>query len=164
MFTAVRVCLRKYADFSGRATRSEYWWWTLAVLLGSATLTLLAAQEIKFLLALVAYQLAVLCPALAVAVRRLHDTGRSGWMLLLVLVPIVGGVVVTVLLAMPSRSDTNRLDAVATHGRSSQRRCTRQGCCMRLTGQVQRGSLCSGCGISLDAPLANLPLDPARSL
>ncbi|MCX7561027.1 DUF805 domain-containing protein [Sulfitobacter sp. F26204] len=72
--TAVRTCLtQKYADFKGRASRSEYWWFFLAVFIGAVV-----TQLIWGLLYLI-FALAILCPALAAAFRRLQDTGRPGW-------------------------------------------------------------------------------------
>lgn len=72
--TAVRTCLtQKYATFQGRASRSEYWWFFLAVLIGAVV-----TQLIWGLLYLI-YALAIICPVLAVGFRRLQDTGRPGW-------------------------------------------------------------------------------------
>ncbi|MDF3412854.1 DUF805 domain-containing protein [Sulfitobacter sp. M57] len=72
--TAVRTCLtQKYATFQGRASRSEYWWFFLVVLIGAVV-----TQLIWGLLYLI-YTLAIICPALAAGFRRLQDTGRPGW-------------------------------------------------------------------------------------
>lgn len=89
--------LRQYADFSGRARRQEFWMFTLInmavfVVLGIGAGILANVSEGLGGLAFVGiglYYLAILVPSLAVAVRRLHDTGRSGWFLLLSLVPLV---------------------------------------------------------------------------
>ena len=81
--TAIKTCLSKYATFSGRASRPEYWWFFLfevLVLIGTAMVS-------DWLYAIAA--LALLLPALAVGVRRLHDVGRSGWFLLLAIIPLV---------------------------------------------------------------------------
>src|SRR6267142_5017453 len=78
---AVKACLTKYADFSGRATRTEYWWFFLAVLLGSAAASLIAFRVYAL------FSLATMLPMIAVGARRLHDTNRSGWWQLLALVP-----------------------------------------------------------------------------
>ena len=75
---AVKTCFGKYATFSGRARRSEYWWFALL----SFTLSFIPVVNMI-------YGLAALIPGIAVCVRHLHDTGRSGWWLLLALVPIV---------------------------------------------------------------------------
>lgn len=72
--TAVKTCLtEKYAGFSGRASRSEYWWFVLAYIIGGIIVSLLS-----FWLYVV-YILALIVPAAAVGYRRLQDTGRQGW-------------------------------------------------------------------------------------
>jgi uncharacterized membrane protein YhaH (DUF805 family) len=78
---SIRVCFTKYADFSGSASRSEYWWFFLFVLLVSAA-TSMVSNTVSAL-----FTLATLLPSVAVASRRLHDTRRSGWWQLVVLVP-----------------------------------------------------------------------------
>lgn len=75
---AIKTCFGKYATFSGRARRSEYWWFALLSLI----LSLIPVVNII-------YGLAAFIPGIAVCVRRLHDTGRSGWWLLLALIPVV---------------------------------------------------------------------------
>lgn len=86
---AVQTCLKKYFCFKGRASRSEYWWWTLVYslpqfLLGYCTFTAYSNPSSKILfIALIAVCVAGVIPALAVSVRRLHDTGCSGWWVLL---------------------------------------------------------------------------------
>ena len=79
---AIQQVLSKYADFSGRATRPEYWWWVLAIAVGSAVFGIVdSALPYEILQPI--FGLLVLIPTLAVGVRRLHDTGRSGsWMAL----------------------------------------------------------------------------------
>jgi uncharacterized membrane protein YhaH (DUF805 family) len=92
---AVKACLAKYADFNGRATRTEYWCFFLAVLLGSAVASLIALRVYAL------FSLVTLLPMIAVGARRLHDTNRSGWWQLLALVPF-GAVVPIILLAQKS--------------------------------------------------------------
>jgi hypothetical protein len=75
--TAVRTCLRKYATFSGIASRPEYWYFFLFNFGGSIILALVGLGPLRIL-----WALAWLLPGLAVAVRRFHDTGRSAWNLL----------------------------------------------------------------------------------
>jgi uncharacterized membrane protein YhaH (DUF805 family) len=94
---AVKVCLAKYAEFNGRATRPEYWWFFLAVFLASAAASVIS----QALCALIG--IATLLPMLAAGARRLHDTNRSGWWQLLGLVPF-GVIVVIILLAQPTAS------------------------------------------------------------
>ncbi|MDD7343550.1 MAG: DUF805 domain-containing protein [Bacteroidales bacterium] len=74
---AIKVCFNKYADFSGRASRAEFWWFYLFTFLVSLITCGVAC-------------LVFLIPQYAVGARRLHDTGRSGWLQLLGLVPFVG--------------------------------------------------------------------------
>jgi uncharacterized membrane protein YhaH (DUF805 family) len=93
---AVKTCLNKYADFKGRAARPEFWWFALATFVVSAVLN----QVIPMLGAL--FSLAVLLPSLAVAARRLHDIGKSGWFLLLLLIPVIGWLVLLYFYIQPS--------------------------------------------------------------
>jgi uncharacterized membrane protein YhaH (DUF805 family) len=87
---AYMAVLQKFADFSGRSSRREYWMFVLVncgILIGLAIL----AQIIKiFFIVYVLYALATFIPGLAAAVRRMHDTGKSGWMLLVGCIPVVG--------------------------------------------------------------------------
>jgi len=93
--------LNQYADFEGRARRTEYWMFTLVNMLIMIPLYIIGVIGTKSGSSLLSsvglglymlYALAVLVPSLAVGVRRLHDTGKSGWMLLISLIPIIGGI------------------------------------------------------------------------
>jgi len=89
--------LRKYADFNGRARRAEFWWYTLAVMIVSAivqSVDSVAFGQPGLLTGILS--LALLIPGLAVGARRLHDTDRSGWWLLIGLIPLVGFIVLLV--------------------------------------------------------------------
>ena len=92
-------CLQHYADFTGRARRSEYWYFVLFNLIISFvigfTFGVIAGILDMPALVYLAYlwSLAVFIPSLAVSVRRLHDIGRSGWWLLLSLIPLVGAII-----------------------------------------------------------------------
>lgn len=107
---------KKYAMFSGRASRSEFWWWIVFVYAGTAVLGILAGVITSlttpaqadgsrpigvggtiFLIAMFAFLLAVLVPTIAITFRRLHDAGYSGWFYLLNLIPYVGGLIVLLL-------------------------------------------------------------------
>ena len=96
---SVRTCFTKYADFSGKATRPEFWWYVLFIFL------------VSFILAFVSpllggiFSLATLIPSIAVTTRRLHDTNRSGWWQLIGLVPIVGFIVLLVFLTQESKGE-----------------------------------------------------------
>ncbi len=110
--TAVRTCLSKYVDFSGRARRSEYWYFVLFNFLVGIVANILdavlgtdydGATTGGLINTLVG--LALFLPGLAVAVRRLHDTGRSGWWILLVFVIIIGWIVLLVWFVTDSKPD-----------------------------------------------------------
>ena len=102
------VVLQRYAQFVGRASRAEYWWFFLANLIVLAVLGILSRVSTVFAILYVIYGLAVLIPGIAVAVRRLHDTNRSGWWLLLWFIPIVGFIIVIVFLATQGDPAPNR--------------------------------------------------------
>jgi len=85
--------LKKYAQFSGRARRQEFWMFTLFNLIITVALMIIGGV-VGFPLLSTIYSLAVLLPSLAVGVRRLHDTNRSGWFMLLCLIPLVGLVLI----------------------------------------------------------------------
>lgn len=90
---AISSVMGKYATFSGRACRSEFWYWTLFTLIASIVLSMvdlsLFASEQYGMLSLI-FSLAVFIPGIAVTVRRLHDVNKSGWWILIVLIPFLG--------------------------------------------------------------------------
>lgn len=100
---SIQTCFAKYATFSGRAPRSEYWWWTLFQLM-----VLFAAHYIADVLFGLAV-LATLVPQLAVTARRLHDIGRSGWWQLVVYVPLIGWAVM-IYWCVQESADSNAYD------------------------------------------------------
>jgi uncharacterized membrane protein YhaH (DUF805 family) len=106
--------LRRYVDFNGRAGRSEYWWFALANAIVAVALNILGKVGSGMGLGGVlmvpyyVYLLAVLLPSLSVGVRRLHDTGRSGWWLLLALVPVIGDLVLIVFFILDSTPGDNK--------------------------------------------------------
>lgn len=115
---AVAACFAKYATFSGRARRAEFWWFALFNFLVMAALSAVDlgfANPQRWMMggggpspvgAL--YWLGVLLPSLAVTVRRLHDTGHSGWWLLLYLIPVIGPLVLLWFFATPGTPGPNR--------------------------------------------------------
>ncbi|RSS45122.1 DUF805 domain-containing protein [Streptomyces sp. WAC08241] len=88
--------LKKYAVFSGRARRKEFWMFALFNLIAIAVLATVDLLLGTFPLLYALYALGIFLPSLGVSVRRLHDTGRSGWWLLIALVPFVGGIILLV--------------------------------------------------------------------
>ena len=93
--------LKKYAVFTGRAHRQEFWMFVLISFIASLLLSFIRPLWLV-------YNLAVLVPSIAVCTRRLHDTGRSGWWQLLALIPVVGPIVVIVFAAQDSQPETNQ--------------------------------------------------------
>lgn len=118
---AVRSGFNNYANFSGRALRSEYWWWVVFVWIAG-----LVASLIDRVLGLPVYGttmngiqqgsgpiaaivgLALIIPGLAVAVRRLHDTDRSGWWLLIGIIPIIGWIVLIIFMVTSGTPGPNK--------------------------------------------------------
>ena len=98
VLTAVKTCLTKYADFNGRAARPEFWWFFLA-----QVLVFVITGAISDILYFVA-ALGLLLPGLAVGARRLHDIGKSGWLLLVGLIPILGFLLLLYWFAQPSEA------------------------------------------------------------
>jgi uncharacterized membrane protein YhaH (DUF805 family) len=101
MQEAFVTCVKKYAVFSGRATRSEYWWFTLCQVLIVIGMSIVS-ENLGGLAMLV-----LLMPALSVSARRLHDLGRSGWWLLIGFIPLVGNLVLLFWAVQPSQAGEN---------------------------------------------------------
>jgi DNA-binding CsgD family transcriptional regulator len=95
---AIRVCFIKYAEFNGRASRSEFWWFALFITLVGGALEYISQNLTAIFL------IAVLLPLLAAGTRRLRDSGKSAWWQLFLLAPVAGIVVVGILWALPSAS------------------------------------------------------------
>jgi uncharacterized membrane protein YhaH (DUF805 family) len=93
---AVITCFRKYADFSGRAGRSEFWWFVLFTVIAGMVAGILGKW------ATVLVNLALLVPSVAVGTRRFHDVDKSGWFQLLWLIPVIGWAILIYFLALPS--------------------------------------------------------------
>jgi uncharacterized membrane protein YhaH (DUF805 family) len=108
---AIQSGFQSYVNFTGRAARSEYWYWTLfLVLMGIASalidLALFPRSDLSPINTLV--ELALLLPSLAVSVRRLHDLDRSGWWLFLILIPLIGAIWLLVWFCMRGTVGSNR--------------------------------------------------------
>jgi uncharacterized membrane protein YhaH (DUF805 family) len=107
------IVLKKYATFSGRAQRAEYWYFALFYILIFCGLSIIdgitgsfsSEAGMGFLGGLLT--LGLLIPSIAVGVRRLHDTGRSGWWLLIVLIPLIGAIVLFVFTVEDSAAGDN---------------------------------------------------------
>jgi uncharacterized membrane protein YhaH (DUF805 family) len=99
--------LKKYAVFSGRARRKEYWMYILFVAIIYIVLAVIGVATKQTWIPIVFY-VGILLPSLGVLVRRLHDTGRSGWWVLFSLVPLVGGITVLVFVCLDSEPGDNK--------------------------------------------------------
>jgi len=106
-FESIRKCLTKYADFTGRASRPEFWWFALFVAICTSALELLNEKLGGIFL------LAVLLPLLAVGARRLRDSGKSAWWQLFLLVPVGGIVIMGILWAAPSTDSLSEKEALS---------------------------------------------------
>ena len=111
------LAFEKYALFNGRSRRSEFWYFQLfhilatIVLLGiGGLITQMTGSPAGFLL-IGLYILATIIPAFALVVRRLHDTGRSGWSFLIGLIPLIGSVVLIVFYCQDSKPGVNKWGA-----------------------------------------------------
>jgi len=119
---AIKTCFSKYVTFSGRAARSEFWWWMLFVWLVQIGLSIVdsvlfgtvetgdgsfsASTNTPILSSI--FSLAVFLPTISVTVRRLHDTDRSGWWYWLALIPLIGIIVLIVWWATKGTDGRNR--------------------------------------------------------
>ena len=106
---AIREVFTKYAVFDGRSRRSEYWYFFLLnYVVGWVLGNINARTGSKiFLVLTIVFSLATLIPGIAVAIRRLHDIGKSGWWMFIVLIPIVGVIWLIVLYATDSQPGDN---------------------------------------------------------
>ena len=109
--------LKRYADFSGRSGRKEYWMFLLGYIVLTALIAILAGIAASlgsagfsgtFLVLFVLLALALLIPSLAVQVRRFHDQDKSGWFILLSFIPYIGGIVVLVFMCLEGTKGSNR--------------------------------------------------------
>ncbi|UJF34929.1 DUF805 domain-containing protein [Paenibacillus hexagrammi] len=100
--------LKNYVGFQGRARRKEYWMFVLFNLIASIILTILdSILGLKSVFSGL-YSLAVLLPSLAVSVRRLHDIGKTGWWILIGLIPVIGAIILIVFDCMDSEPGDNQ--------------------------------------------------------
>ncbi len=99
---AVKSAYGNYFNFNDRSSRSEYWWFFLFTFVMGCILSVLDAMVGSSPLLYGLFALASFIPSIALAVRRLHDTGKSGWFLLLVLIPLIGPLVLLFFYVQPS--------------------------------------------------------------
>lgn len=126
---AVTRFFKKYATFSGRASRSEFWWWVLVMFIVGTVLNVLAAATggvgsvdeygmmatpsgigLVFYIVYIIWSLATIVPYLALVVRRLHDSDKSGFWIFIGLVPLVGGIVLLVFMLTGPKPEGARFD------------------------------------------------------
>lgn len=108
---AIQSGFNKYVDFTGRASRSEYWWWTLfafIVNVGASVVSVAVGSEIVTYIV----SLAMFLPGLGVACRRLHDIGKGAGYIFLALIPVVGAIILIVWFTKPSEPFPNRFGNV----------------------------------------------------
>ena len=96
--------LKQFADFSGRATRTQYWMFVLIYMIIYLFLSVIDYQLGTAILSVV-FSLVLLVPSISIAARRLHDTGRSGWWQLIGLIPLLGWAVLIFFLVQESQGD-----------------------------------------------------------
>lgn len=125
---AIRRAFSKYCCFTGRASRSEYWWFTLLTTVVSYLIMgyyfvysfsetyfyteVLSPLALTSLIAGYVFGFAILLPSLGLQFRRLHDTGRSGWNILWGLIPLVGAIILIVFYCQPSVPEENKYGPV----------------------------------------------------
>jgi uncharacterized membrane protein YhaH (DUF805 family) len=104
---AIRSVFSQYVGFSGRARRSEFWYWTLFQIIVGIVASILdrAVFDRNNAAFSAIIGLGLLLPSLAVAVRRLHDSGRTGWWLLIGLIPVIGTIILIVFYVQDSQGD-----------------------------------------------------------
>ncbi|XID74901.1 DUF805 domain-containing protein [Alkanindiges sp. WGS2144] len=113
----LKVIRDNYANFVGRARRQEYWMFAFINLIIALILSMLDTVLFRGDTPILSgiYGLAILIPGIAVAVRRLHDTDRTGWWLLLALIPVVGTIILIIMMCIDSTPGPNRYGANPKH-------------------------------------------------
>jgi len=113
---SISYCFSNYANFNGRARRSEFWWFWLFVLITQIVVQSLVAvvvgtDSVLYTLLVFVLAVALAIPLYAAGSRRMHDTGKSGWLQLLILIPCVGIIIMIVLWAQAGNPAENQYGA-----------------------------------------------------
>ncbi|WP_420421874.1 DUF805 domain-containing protein [Simkania sp.] len=108
MSKAIKWFFKNWANFKGRASRAEYWRYTLVILIFSFGMNSIDLTQAARMICSLVYFLVFMMPGIAVAVRRLHDIGKSGWNILLALIPLIGPIVLIVFYCKKSQIGENR--------------------------------------------------------
>ena len=136
--SAIKMAYQRYAEFSGRSTRSEFWWFTL-YFYGLTILLLIVGGAVlgdeAAIVPLAIFWIAHIIPVFSITIRRLHDTGKTGWWLLLGFIPF-GGIIIFVFTLHPSDPGRNKYGPPSP-GSS--------------VGSAAQDEVCSSCGISVEA-------------
>lgn len=103
-----RAVTEKYATFTGRDTRAQYWWFVLGVVIVALVLNVLAEASAVFATLSLLFAIAILVPSLAATTRRLHDTGRSGWWQLVQIIPFAGLALIVYFTVQPTSPGSNQ--------------------------------------------------------
>jgi len=99
---AVKTVLNNYANFKDRSRRSEYWWWFLAYIIGYAVAMLVGSMLSMAELIAGIYALGLIIPNIALSIRRFHDIGKSGWWMLIFIIPLIGFIAMIYFFTRPS--------------------------------------------------------------
>lgn len=118
---AIKSVFSQYATFTGRASRSEYWYFTLFNLIVYIGSIILSVVIPLILMLYMVFSIAVIIPGIAVGVRRLHDIGKSGWWYLIVFIPLIGMVILLIWFVMSGTVGPNEYgeDTLETEDNSS---------------------------------------------
>ena len=117
---AVKLCFSKYSVWGGRASRSEYWYFALLQIIAYVIALILDTVAGTYIFTIIVF-LGLFLPGLAVLVRRLHDTGRSGGWFWISLIPFVGSFILFILTLLVSETGPNRYDEQEVAGAPSHR-------------------------------------------
>jgi uncharacterized membrane protein YhaH (DUF805 family) len=113
---AVKDGFDHYVNFEGRASRSSYWWWILFGIIVSVVCNMLDSAVFDAMVLSWIASLALFLPGLSKGIRRLHDTGRSGWWLLIIFVPLIGFIVLLIFFLEKSDPGANEYGAAPDTG------------------------------------------------